>query len=121
MLVVAALAAGQRGAQALQPEEGHLINHFRTIHQVRLLSLFYTGTAISRSSPSGIFWPNWTSGSWYLAVSSDFRRTILLVYFLGRRRRRTILTQIFEKGSGGTFLGGMTVIQAFFNIGRRKN
>ena len=34
MLVVAALAAGQRGAQALQPEEGHLISHFLITPQV---------------------------------------------------------------------------------------
>ena len=36
MLVVAALAAGQRGAQALQPEEGHLISHFPITPQVSL-------------------------------------------------------------------------------------
>ena len=63
------------------------------------LRFFYTGTAISRSSPSGIFWPNWTSGSWYLAVSSDFRRTILLVYFLVRRSLRRSHFPPFDKNS----------------------
>ena len=39
------------------------------------LRFFYTGTPIWRSSPSGIFWPIWTSGCWYLAVNSEFWRT----------------------------------------------
>ena len=51
------------------------------ITKLDTLSFVYTGTPIWRTSPSGILWPIGTSGCWYLAVNSEFYRTILPEYF----------------------------------------